>query len=931
MNIFSTNAASLRSKLKSFKYEIKRCKSDLFTLQETHFVKKGNVVIENFEIFESIRKGKMKGGTMIGVHKTLKPVLINEHNDPFELLVVEIATANKEIRVISGYGPQESWTSKEREPFFQLLEEEIVKAELAGKSIIIEADFNSKLGREFIPRDPHPQDRNGKLLADIIKRNKLTVANGLEVCQGTITRKRVTTQRTEESAISFVLVSEDLTNKIESVVIDEKRENVLTRISKTRGGSETKESDHNVIKTSIKLPWNNCAVLKQDTVFNLKNKECQKVFKAETSNNDKLSKIFDKEEDLEKATETFMKKINKILYKCFKKVGQRKDKNNKEQDNLYNRWKQIKDKDDPKSKAERDKIEGELAEEFYDKVKEASKDIDCDGGDNSVVNLWKLKKQLCPQSRDPPTAMLDDEGNLVTNEDVIKDMAVKAYQERLRYRPIKEGLEHIAEAKEKLADSLIKKAKLNKTPPWNMDDLTYVLDNLKKNKSRDPHGLANELFKKDAAGDDFKRAILKLMNRIKDEQKYPKCLELCNITSIWKMKGPRNKFSSYRGIFRVSIFRAILDRLIYNDEYENLDSNLTDSNVGARRMRNIRDNIFVLNAVLNNQKKKGGEALDIQIYDVEQCFDSLWLKEVIAALYEAGLQNDKLPLLFLENKTAQVAVKTPGGLSERISIHDLIMQGSVWGSICCVVLMDKLGKHAYKNKELLYYYKGLVGCPPLQMVDDILGLQNCLAQSKQLNTVVNTFMELEKLTLSKTKCHKLHIGQNISLCPDLIVHGEAVKNSKVEKYLGDMVSSSGSAKPNLARRLSRGWGRVSEILGLVKEAPLGYRRIAAGLLFRKPLLINTMLFNSEAWHDITSSQVEAFEKIDEALLRGLVIGHAKIPLPALYLETGQVPIRYILATRRILYLQTILQRGPDELIRGIYSAQKDDPSDGEFC
>ena len=348
-------------------------------------------------------------------------------------------------------------------------------------------------------------------------------------------------------------------------------------------------------------------------------------------------------------------------------------------------------------------------------------------------------------------------------------------------------------------------------------------------------------------------------------------------------------------------------------------------------MRNIRDNIFVLNAVMNTHKKKTDEALDLQVYDVEQCFDSLWLKEVISALYEAGLQNDKLPLLFLENKTAQVAVKTPGGLSERISINNIIMQGSVWGSICCVVLMDKLGKYAYQNKELLYYYKGVVGCPPLQMVDDVLGLQNCLAKSKQLNTVVNTFMELEKLTLSKTKCHKLHIGSNESICPDMIVHGEAVKNSKREKYLGDILSSNGSAKPNLAKRMSRGWGRVSEILGLVKEAPLGYRRITAGLLFRKSLLINTMLFNSEAWHDITDTQIEAFEKIDEALIRGLVSGHSKIPLPALYLETGQVPIRYIIATRRILYLQTILQREPDELIRKVYTAQKDDPSDGDFC
>ena len=473
-------------------------------------------MIEDFEIFETIRKGKIKGGTMIGAHKGLKPILINELNDPFEILVIEIEVANKEIRVISGYGPQDSWTPQQREPFFQSLEEEIVKSNLAGKSIVIEADFNSKLGKEYIPNDPHPQDRNGKLLSDIIKRQKLTVANGLMVCQGTITRKRVTTQRTEQSAISFVLVSEDLVNQIESVIIDEDRDHVLTRISKTRHGTETKESDHNVIKTSLKLHWNKDKARKRDALFNLKNKDCQKKFKAETSNNTKLSRNFDVIDDLDTATEAFMKKLNMVIYKCFKKVGQRKGKYNSNHEKIYNKWRDLRKKDDPKNKAECETLEAELADEYFDKVKEANAGIDCDEGGSMASELWKLKRQLCPRSRDPPTAMLDDEDNLVTNEDQIKHMAVKAYKERLRNRPIAEGLEHVKDAKEKLADILMEKARLNKTPPWTMEELELVLNKLKKDKSRDPNGLANELFKKEAAGEDLKTAILKLMNRIKD-------------------------------------------------------------------------------------------------------------------------------------------------------------------------------------------------------------------------------------------------------------------------------------------------------------------------------------------------------------------------------------------------------------------------------
>ena len=135
--IYSTNAAGLKLKAESLKNEIKTLNAAVFTVQETHLVKKGKFKLKNFEIFEAIRK-KHNGGTMIGVNKALKPVLISEYSEDFELLVVEIQIRNKDIRIISGYGPQESWSESERMPFFIALETEIAKAELQGKSLIIE-------------------------------------------------------------------------------------------------------------------------------------------------------------------------------------------------------------------------------------------------------------------------------------------------------------------------------------------------------------------------------------------------------------------------------------------------------------------------------------------------------------------------------------------------------------------------------------------------------------------------------------------------------------------------------------------------------------------------------------------------------------------------------------------------------------------------
>ena len=67
----------------------------------------------------------------------------------------------------------------------------------------------------------------------------------------------------------------------------------------------------------------------------------------------------------------------------------------------------------------------------------------------------------------------------------------------------------------------------------------------------------------EAAGEDFKLAILMLMNMIKERLQYPEVLEQCNVTSIYKHKGSHKEFSNYRGVFRVTVPWSILYRLTY--------------------------------------------------------------------------------------------------------------------------------------------------------------------------------------------------------------------------------------------------------------------------------------------------------------------------------------------------------------------------------
>ena len=66
---------------------------------------------------------------------------------------------------------------------------------------------------------------------------------------------------------------------------------------------------------------------------------------------------------------------------------------------------------------------------------------------------------------------------------------------------------------------------------------------------------------------------------------------------------------------------------MYNDEYSTIDANLTDCNVGSRKRRNIRDNIFMLGAVMNSARNKKQESIDVNVYDVHKCFDELGFKK----------------------------------------------------------------------------------------------------------------------------------------------------------------------------------------------------------------------------------------------------------------------------------------------------------------
>ena len=77
-------------------------------------------------------------------------------------------------------------------------------------------------------------------------------------------------------------------------------------------------------------------------------------------------------------------------------------------------------------------------------------------------------------------------------------------------------------------------------------------------------------------------------------------MQICNIVAIYKGKGGKLDLQNERGIFIVNVFRSILTKLIYQDNYDKIDKNMSDSNIGARINKNIRNHSFILNGIIND-------------------------------------------------------------------------------------------------------------------------------------------------------------------------------------------------------------------------------------------------------------------------------------------------------------------------------------------
>ena len=906
-------------------------------IQETKLTRKNRIRLENYEIFERVRKNKTGGGIMIGVRKDIRPtpVDVSPQDEDVEILVVEVQLKKLTVRFLTGYGPQEDDSDDKINKFYCTLEEEIVACEERNCGMVIEMDCNAKLGKKIIKGDPHDMSGNGKLLQEMIQRRNCTVVNSTEKCKGVITRSRMKGKKKEESVIDFVIVNSLMKPYIEEMEIDESKVLALTRFKK----GKPVPSDHNFLSCTFNIPVIRQTSSRQE-VLCLRNKADLKTFKEKTSKTNRFTRCFTNDGDIQKEGKKWMKTLQNTIHKCFRKVRIVQKKKSHIQEQLDTRRKLQSDIKHAQTAEERHKLEDKLQEvedkisedcetEHYEKITSQLQSITNNDGTTNTTGVWRLRQKMFPKPIEHLTAKRDKKGNLVTDPEALKEIYIDGYVDRLQHRKMIPELLKLKTLREELFHQRLTLSKENKSPKWTMDDLDQALRHLKERKATDPTGLVNELFTIQNIGEDLKESILILMNKIKENFQHPKFMSMANITSLWKRKGAKDDIDNERGIFILNVLRMIKDRLIHNDIKKVLE--MSDSQVGARNEFSIRNHLFIIYSCLNSANQNESPPLDLHMYDLTKCFDGLWLEECCNNLFEAGVTDDKLALIYEGNRINQVAVKTPGGLTERKIIERIVTQGGVTGPICCAVQTDKLGKDAMNSNEYLYMYKGTVGIPTLAMVDDIAKVSVCGTPAVIDNAYVNARIEQSKQLFNGSKCHSIHAGKQRRPCDTLIAHDTEMEVVEKEKYVGDIITGDGKHTKNVTTRRSKGLGIISEIVTILDGLCLGPHYFTTALLMRQCMLLSILLFNSETWLRLTKKDLNKIEAVDRMFLRRIFHVPNSVPTSFLYLETGCIPLHYVMKMKRVMFLHHILTREDNALIKRVFWAQVQQPVKGDWC
>ena len=112
-------------------------------------------------------------------------------------------------------------------------------------------------------------------------------------------------------------------------------------------------------------------------------------------------------------------------------------------------------------------------------------------------------------------------------------------------------------------------------------------------------------------------------------------------------------------------------------------------------------------------------------------------------------------------------------------------------------------------------------------------------------------------------------------------------------YLGDIISDKGTIDETVAQRCQKAIGIITQISSLLSSISLGNFHFDIAMVLRESQFINSIMSNSEIWHNVYLKHTQSLEQMDHDLLRKIFNAHSKTPCEEFFFEVGKYPLRFV--------------------------------------
>ena len=430
-------------------------------------------------------------------------------------------------------------------------------------------------------------------------------------------------------------------------------------------------------------------------------------------------------------------------------------------------------------------------------------------------------------------------------------------------------------------------------------EVEMICKKLKKKKAQDAEGWKNELMIH--GGSEMIISLTIMCNKVLREEDIPEEWSRVIIKSVYKNKGPQLEMVNRRGLFLTNLVSKLFEKILYTKSEGSMK--VPECQNGGKKGRSAIDNIIIIMSIMDNNRRLGQRTYLI-FADAEKCFDKLWLQDCLIDMYEIGMREKEISIIYKMNQITRVTVNTPMGITNEFEVCEVVKQGTIFApTLCC----SNTGKINQLKPQTSTIITPDVIVQAIVYVDDIAGGGD--KEVPQGITENLNIMEEEKgytFGTKKTNYMIARTGREKEQELDLEVRRGKIGRVKEYTYMGVTITESGTVEKHLEKQRNKGFGMVKDLQKMGSQYHVGEMSTVVQLMLFEKTIIPSLTYNLDGISYWRKSDWEYIEQTQSKLLKQILKLPDSTPYWGILNEVGMWPMRIFIHYKKLMLYQNIM-------------------------